>query len=73
MSKYINDYTGLEYYAVQDEDMKISDIIDVLQRIRDKYGEIYVRIFNDGILKGVSFCNIRQTEDKTETCVELTP
>lgn len=69
MTKIIDKYGY--YYGNEGNAIKISDMIDVLQQIRNDEGEIYVRTWSDGILKAFEFVEVRSTVDGSETAVVL--
>lgn len=71
MIKDVNSY-GEEYYHDYGDALKISDIIEALTKIKEQYGEIYVRKWNDGILKAISFVEVKTTiNDPKETAAVL--
>ena len=51
--------------------MKITQIIEELEKIKQKEGDLFVSIFNDGILKTIDFVQVTHTCDNKNRMVLL--
>ena len=51
--------------------MKITQIIEELEKIKQKEGDLFVSIFNDGILKTIDFVQVIHTCDNKDHRVLL--
>ena len=64
--------TEKDYYYYRNEDgVRISDMIEALSEIEKEEGNLYVRNWNDGILKTLEFIEVVTSRDGKKKCVVL--
>ena len=59
------------YYYRNEEGVRISDMIEALSEIEKEEGNLYVRNWNDGILKTLEFIEVVTSRDGKKKCVVL--
>lgn len=59
------------YYYRNEDGVRISDMIEALSEIEKEEGNLYVRNWNDGILKTLEFIEVVTSRDGKKKCVVL--
>ena len=59
------------YYYRNEDGMRVSDMIEALSEIEKEEGNLYVRTWDDGILKTFEFIEVMSTRDGKRKCVVL--
>lgn len=58
-------------YYTEENGVRISDMIEALSEIEKEEGNLYVRTWNDGILKTFEFVEVVTSQDGKKKCVVL--
>ena len=58
-------------YYTEENGVRISDMIEALSEIEKEEGNLYVRTWNDGILKTFEFVEVITSQDGKKKCVVL--